>query len=173
MRLGCFPGSFDPPTHAHLSIARLAIAQHGLDRLDFVISRTPLAKAAQRQVAVEDRGRLLIDVLADDHRFGVVITDHQLIVDLAAGYDLVVMGADKWAQIHDPAFYDNDPAVRDAAVLRLPRAAVVDRPPHPTPAEFRLDVGSAGTDLHDVSSTAARTDRPEQMVERARASGWW
>ncbi len=173
MRLGCYPGSFDPPTNAHLTIARVALEQHGLDRLDFVISRTPLAKVSHRQVAVEDRRQLLTDVLADDQRFGVVVTDEQLIVELAEGYELVVMGADKWAQIHDPAFYSDDAAARDEAVRRLPRVAVVDRPPYPTPPEFRLDVGAAGSDLLGVSSTAARTSRPELMVERARTTGWW
>ncbi len=30
------------------------------------------------------------------------ITDRQLIAEIASGYDVVVMGADKWAQVRDP-----------------------------------------------------------------------
>ena len=32
-------------------------------------------------------------------------TRKQLIADIAEGYDLVILGADKWAQLHDQSFY--------------------------------------------------------------------
>ena len=32
-------------------------------------------------------------------------TDEQLIADLAEGYDVCVIGADKWHQLHDLTFY--------------------------------------------------------------------
>ena len=37
-RIGVYPGSFDPPTIAHVHLAERAIEQCGLDRLDLVIS---------------------------------------------------------------------------------------------------------------------------------------
>ncbi len=61
---------------------------------------------------------------------GVVLTDHQLIADVSAGYDAVIIGADKWAQIMDPVWYQSAEA-RDAAVARLPRILVAPRPPFP------------------------------------------
>ena len=56
------------------------------------------------------------------------MTDAQLITDIAAGYDVVVMGADKWAQVRDPAWYDGSTAARDAALARLARVLVAPRP---------------------------------------------
>ena len=38
------------------------------------------------------------------------------------------MGADKWAQVHDPAWYGVDAAARDAALAALPRVLVAPRP---------------------------------------------
>ena len=43
-RVGVYPGSFNPPTTAHLAIADAARAQRGLSRIDLVISRVALAK---------------------------------------------------------------------------------------------------------------------------------
>jgi len=43
VRVGVFPGSFDPLTTAHLAIADAAIEACELHRLDLVISRAALA----------------------------------------------------------------------------------------------------------------------------------
>ncbi len=87
----------------------------------------------------------------------MIVTDEQLIADIAAGYDVVVMGADKWAQVRDPAWYGDDPAARDAALARLPRVLVAPRP------GFTI-VGAEVLELPDhlgaVSSTAARGFAP-------------
>jgi hypothetical protein len=105
---------------------------------------------------------------------GVVRTEQQLIVDLAEGYDVVIMGADKWAQVHDAAFYDGSVVRRDEAVGRLPTVALAPRPPHPAPAHLRLEIPD---DLVDVSSTLARAGRRDLMVAEAaeldRATGAW
>ena len=42
------------------------------------------------------------------------VTDRQLIAEVAAGYDAVVVGVDKWLQIVDPAWYGGSAAARDA-----------------------------------------------------------
>ena len=36
-RLGVYPGSFNPPTVAHLEIALTAREHHGLHRVDFAV----------------------------------------------------------------------------------------------------------------------------------------
>ena len=54
MRVGVFPGSFDPLTTAHLAIADAAIVACGLDRLDLVISRAALAKEPGGHAPIED-----------------------------------------------------------------------------------------------------------------------
>ena len=57
---------------------------------------------------------------------GVAVTDDLHLADIAQGYDVLVLGADKWVQVLDPSFYDS-PTARDAAVRRLPRLAVAPR----------------------------------------------
>ena len=123
--LGVYPGTFDPPTIAHVAIAEAAIRQAGLARLDFAISRVALGK--EDRADVERRQRALERIAAERPELGVVVTDAQLIADVAAGYDVVVMGADKWAQVNDPAWYPSA-GDRDAALARLPRVLVAPRP---------------------------------------------
>ena len=71
---------------------------------------------------------------------GLVVRDHRLVADIAEGYDVVVMGADKWHQIQELQWYD-DEADRDATLARLPEVAVALRPPLIVPPELLLDGG--------------------------------
>ena len=96
----------------------------------------------------------------------VAVTDEKLMVDIAAGYDVVVMGADKWAQVNDPVFYGGSAEARDDAVDRLPKVAIAPRPPHPLPAGAALDVPD---DLVAISSTACRDGRRDWMTAEAAA----
>ena len=83
----------------------------------------------------------------------VEVTEQRLLVDIARGYDVLIMGADKWAQVNDPHYYDDDPAHRDAAIAALPELAIAPRPPLAVPERWRLDVA----DEHAaVSSSAVR-----------------
>ena len=147
-----YPGTFNPPTRAHLEIAAAARHQHRLDRIDLSLSRVTLGKESLERPTLEDRVAVLREDTAQLDWLGVVVTDFRLIADIARGYDVVVMGADKWAQVNDPAWYDSE-ADRDRAVAGLPVVAVAPRPPHPVPTELELVVGD---DLADMSSTAAR-----------------
>ena len=96
----------------------------------------------------------------------VIVTEARLIVDIAEGYDVVVMGADKWVQVNDPAWYDHDVAARDDAVARLPTVALAPRPPHAIPDRHHLPIPD---DILEVSSTAARDGRVDWMTEAAAA----
>jgi nicotinic acid mononucleotide adenylyltransferase len=150
---GVYPGSFDPPTIAHVAIAEAAVRAGALTQLDLVISRVTLGKDVDAQAPVEQR-RALVERLASSRPWlRVVVTDAQLITDIAAGYDVVVMGADKWAQVRDPAWYDGSAAARDAAVARLGRVLVVPRSGFAVVGAEVLDVSEH---LADVSSSAAR-----------------
>ena len=144
MRSGVQPGSFDPPTLAHLAIA----------------------DAARRAV---------LDRVADDHTWlEVVVSDARLVADLAAGHNVVVMGADKWHQLHDPAFYgaeaDGAATAMADALGRLPTCAVAPRNGLQVPAEVRLDVAVW---VARQSSTLAVDTAPWMMLSAARASGLW
>jgi hypothetical protein len=159
-RLGVYPGTFDPPTVAHLAIADAARNQCELDRVDLVLNRTPLGKQDVRPLAI--RVAMLEAVAATRPWLSVVVTDDLHLADIADGYDVLVLGADKWAQVLDPVFYDST-ADRDDAVARLPQLAIAPRHGLVLPDDsVVLDV-----DLSHVSSTAARAGREDLILPEA------
>lgn len=174
MRRGVFPGSFNPPTAAHVAISEAACEQHALDVLVWSVSRVALAKEDVQRPRLDDRIAVLAEVAARLDWLEIAVTDVQLLSEIAAGFDVIVMGADKWQQIHDPVFYGNDPARRDASIAALPTVAIAARPPHDCPADLVLDLPDwVGT----VSSTLARTTDPALMAPEAarfnRETGAW
>jgi nicotinic acid mononucleotide adenylyltransferase len=164
-RVGVYPGSFNPPTVAHLAIAEAALRQRRLDRIELVVSRVTLAKEHIELPLVEHRIEVLERTARRVPWLAVRVTEAQLLADIAAGYDVVVMGADKWTQIQDVRWY-GDAADRDEALARLPELAVVPRPPHVVPPEHTLEVPP---ELASVSSTAVRSGALELMTPEARA----
>jgi hypothetical protein len=180
MAVGVYPGSFNPPTVAHLAIAEAAVAQCGLERVDLVLSRHALGKDRRALVPVEERLAVLQAVAATRPWLAATVTDAALIADIAAGYDVVVVGADKWCQITDPAWYGGNAALRDAAVARLPRLALAPRAgPDPGAAVLPGDavVLDVPGDHHGVSASGVRAGRVEWMAPEARAharrTGCW
>jgi hypothetical protein len=171
--VGVYPGSFNPPTVAHLAIAEAAVQAHGLARVDLVVSRRPLDKEHVDRPTLEDRLAVLDEIVAARPWLGLAVTDHQLLVDIASGYDLLVVGADKYEQLLDARYYGGERA-RDDAVARLPPLAVAPRPPHVAPASLLLAVDAVH---HHVSSTRARAAEWGWMADEAlafdRATGAW
>ncbi len=170
-RHGVYPGTFNPPTVAHLAIAEAAVHHAGLTRLDLVLSRVPLAKSDVTRPTVAERTGVLEAVAASRPWLGVAVTDAQLIVDVAQGYDVLVVGADKWRQIVDPAWYGGDAALRDEALGRLPQRVLVvpragDRPDG-------VELLEVHEDHAHVSSSRARDGDSAVMVPEARATGLW
>ena len=165
-RVGCYPGSFNPPTIAHLAIAEAAHRQCGLERLDLVVSRVALGKAAPAGPSFEDRIAVLDTIARNRPWLGIRVTDAQLLVDIADGYDVLVLGADKWAQVVDPAWYEGSDAARDDVLARLPEVVVAPRPPWPVPRGRGLVVDDAHL---PVSATGARTVEPAWMAAEAAA----
>ena len=163
-RQGVFPGSFTPPTPAPLAISEAALVQHRLDVLVWSVSRVALAKEDVQLPRLADRFAVLEDIAAHIDWLEVSVTDAQLLSEIAAGFAVIVMGADKWQQIHDPVFYGNDPARRDASIAALPTVAIAARPPHDVPAELVLDLPEW---VGAVSSTQARTANPALMAPEA------
>ena len=168
-RTGVYPGSFDPPTIAHVHLAERAIEQCGLDRLDLVISVVTLGKSDDRLTPLADRLAELRRLADTDPALGVRTTEHSLLADIAEGYDVVVMGADKWAQVLDPAWYGG-PAARDAALARLPRIALAPRSPWPMPGDAPAAAVPDGVDVvildvdeqhAPISATEVRAGRTE------------
>jgi hypothetical protein len=158
-----YPGAFDPPTIAHLALAGAAVERLGATRVDLAISARTLAKPHLGAGSIERRRALLAPLLADRPWLGLVVVEAELVVDIAQGYDLVLMGADKWAQVNDPAWYGGDAAERDRALARLPRVAVAPRAGFPHPGELALELPE---ELAEVSSTAVRAGRSEWAAVR-------
>jgi hypothetical protein len=166
VRRGCYPGSFNPPTVAHLAIADAARYAASLDRVDLVVSRVPLGKDAVEVPTFADRVAVLEAVARDHSWLGVHVTDDQLLVDIARGYDAVIMGADKWAQVRDPAWYGSV-AARDAALAKLPpRVLVALRPGSDVEGAEVLPIDD---DHGAVSSSAARDGALHLMLPAAAA----
>jgi hypothetical protein len=172
-RVGCYPGSFNPPTVAHLAVAEAAVRQAGLDRVDLVLSRVALGKETVIAPTVDERRAVLEAVAATRPWLGVAVTAERLIADVAAGYDAVVMGTDKWMQVLDPAWYGGSVAARDAALARLPRVLVAPRS-GARPAGVEL---LALAEEHDgVSASAVRAGHDHArgwLLPEAAASGLW
>jgi predicted RNA-binding protein with PIN domain len=182
--IGVYPGSFDPLTIAHLAIAEAAVRAARLDRIDLALSGVALGKEDAEHSSVADRAAAIRRAARDRAWLDVVVTDSQLVADIAAGYDVVVMGADKWAQVRDPAWYGGDSAARDAALASLPRILVAPRPGFDVVGAEVLDVDPY---LAHVSSTRARSGEhhllgagaPRRVlvdgnnVVGSRPDGWW
>ena len=154
---------------AHLHLAERAIAQFGLSRLDFTISTATLGKDDARLTPLAERVDELRHLIEGRPELAVRTTPHGLLADVAEGYDVVVIGADKWHQVLDPVWY-HDREARDAALREMPLVAVAPRPPWPLPGQDPAAEPPAGVEVvvlatdpahHPVSSTAVRAGRHE------------
>jgi hypothetical protein len=115
---------------------------------------------------------------------GAIETDAQLIADIARGYDVVVMGADKWAQIRDPAWYEHDAARPRRCDRGASRVLVVPRDGF---AIVDAEILTVDDDHAAVSSTRARAGEHHLIAPDARRrvivdgnnvigsrpDGWW
>ncbi|HEY4378471.1 MAG TPA: hypothetical protein VGM93_14995, partial [Acidimicrobiales bacterium] len=155
----CYPGSFNPPTVAHLAVAGAAVRRLGQVRVDLVLSRNTLGKPPVEVPTFEDRVEVLERVAASRPWLEVRVTELRLLADIAEGYDALVMGADKWAQVLDPSWYGSE-AARDHALSRLPFVLVAPRAGHRPEGVEILDVEG----VSDVSASAARAGAIEHML---------
>lgn len=174
-RLGVYPGSFNPPTVAHLAIAEAARERHNLDRVDLCVSTSALAKEHVSHPLFDHRIEVLEAAVSGLDWLSIKTTDLQLVADIADGYQVLIMGADKWVQIQDPAWYGDDPKARDEVLATLPTVAVAPRDGLDTPAELVLDV--IPDLIAKVSSTIARAGETRLMLsaaqEFAELTGAW
>lgn len=165
-RRAVYPGSFNPPTTAHLAIAEAVRDQRNVDEVVLTVSHRALAKEDVEHPRFENRMSVLTQLSRRLGWLSVASTEDQLLVDIASGFDVLIMGADKWHQIQDPVWYQDDLAARDQAIAALPELAIAPRPPLEVPAEHRLMVAE---DHHETSSTRARDGDLSVMVPEARA----
>ena len=167
VRGGVYPGSFNPLTVAHLTIAEAARDQRRLDRVDLAVSRVALEKEGVERPLLDHRIEVLQRAAEARPWLGVVVTDAQLLADIAEGYDVLILGADKLAQVLDPRYYGGSLEERDTALARLPELAIAPRQGYPaTPLDALLVLPD---DVASISSTAVRDGRREWMAPEAAA----
>ena len=123
-----------------------------------------LAKEDGHHLTLEERVAAVRAAAGGRRWLHVVVTDAQLIADIAEDYDVVVMGADKWAQLHDVGFYGGSADARDEALARLPEVALARRPPTPVPDRGAV-ILDLPADLAEVSSTAVRDGRNDWRAQ--------
>ena len=154
MAVAAYPGTFDPPTIAHVAVAEAAWRACGVERVVLVLSQDPIGKPSPTPIS--ERLALLHELAASRAWLDVAVSEHRLIADVCVGYDVVVMGADKWAQVLDPSYHPSEEHWR-ASMARLPRVAVARRGDLP----IEGDVMILDVDLPNVSSTAVRQGRAD------------
>jgi nicotinic acid mononucleotide adenylyltransferase len=160
----CFPGTFNPPTVAHLAIADAALEQLNVDVVEFIVSETTLGKTdAELPDAGWRVGQLRSLAQESGNRIQARLSPASLLAEIAVGYDWLILGADKWAQIQELRWYGNDPHARDAALESLPAVAVIARPPHTVPNHTKTI--TIHRDFGEVSSTAVRNGRVDWLAK--------
>ena len=138
------PGSFNPPTAAHLLLAERALRE-GFDCVLLLLARNTVGKEPTGLVP-EDR--LVAMKAASGGSFGVGASSHGLYADQAEAARALypnaeitfLVGSDKVVQIFDPRWYDGD---RDVVLERLFGAASLLVAPRSDQGELLREVLSA------------------------------
>ncbi len=176
-RVGILPGSFNPPTIAHLELARAARRRFDLAHVVFSLSSAIVDKERLEGLCREDR-LLLMWLLAGDHPWvAVAVINRGLYSEQAPAFRAsfggaaglwFIVGMDKVLQIFDPRYYDDRARALDAlfAHVRLIAAnredrggedlrALLERPEN-LPYRDRVEPLALPIHLKDLSSSAVR-----------------
>ncbi|HEU5367136.1 MAG TPA: hypothetical protein VFU69_01680 [Ktedonobacterales bacterium] len=130
------PGSYNPPTTAHLALAQTSLQAIPQASLALVLGTTIINKEQTERATLLDRTLLLDQIARRTGQMGVFLTNQGLYVEQAkaaraafprASEIVFVVGYDKIEQIFDPRYYhDRDAALKDlfalASFLVAPRA---------------------------------------------------
>ena len=176
-RVGILPGSFNPPTLAHLELARAARRRFDLDHVVFSLSSAIVDKERLEGLCREDR-LLLMGLLAREHPWtAVAVINRGLYSEQAPAFRAsfgdaaglwFIVGMDKVLQIFDPKYYDDRARALDAlfAHARLIAAnrgdwggedlrALLEQPEN-LPYRDRVEALALPIHLKDESSSAVR-----------------
>ena len=180
-RIGVLPGSFNPPTDAHVALARAGRAA-GLACVYYLLSKHTIDKERVSGVPLADRLELLLRIAAE-HGDGVAFANRGLYVELAAAMrralpeaELVfLVGHDKIVQIFDRRYYDDRDAALDelfssATFLVAPRgdadaddlAELLSRPEN-RPYAGRVGPLELGKRYLDASATLVRRGESDDV----------
>ena len=176
-----FPGSFNPPTNAHLAMLKQAWhfgSQHGGISIYAAMSKRTTDKENVERPLLVDRVLLLETVIQHHLReTGIMLFNRGLYVEQAEGVHTAypgvrklyfLLGFDKIVQIFDPHYYhDRDAALRElfalAQILVAPRAGagpeqlkqLLDQPKNAQFAQY-VHLLPLDASYRDISSTLIR-----------------
>ncbi len=172
-KVAIFGGTFDPVHCAHLTVAREAANQFGIDKVLFVVAANPPHKPNATQAGYEDRYRM-VELACDDlpamvpsrleesrRRSYSIHTIERLSPELSEGDQLYfIIGADAFAEIES--------WFRWRDVVRMVEFIVVTRPGHtyqtPTGATVhRLDTLALPVSSTDLRRRLASGERPSEI----------
>src|SRR5437868_5394475 len=173
-RLGILPGTFNPPTRAHLALARAA--ETYVDEVLFVLPREFPHKPYEG-ASFEERIEMLDLAAADNPRFSIASTDRGLFIDIAKECRNVygdtalsfLCGRDAAERIVNWDYSDPNAlqTMLDMFDLRVASRGGDYRPPrelahriHPLP----VDPGYEEVSATDVRERIARGDSWEHLV---------
>ncbi|MCZ6622385.1 MAG: hypothetical protein O7C72_10900, partial [Deltaproteobacteria bacterium] len=123
-RIGILAGSFNPPTLAHIELARRAKQTFKIDHILFTISRVTIDKERVEGLSLEDRLLLLSLIAEEEGSASVAAVNRGLYFEHALAFRSLlgtqsriyfIVGMDKVIQIFDPSYYQD----RDAALKIL------------------------------------------------------
>jgi nicotinate-nucleotide adenylyltransferase len=170
MRLALFGGTFDPIHIAHLTVAREAADQFGLEQVWFIPAAHPPHKTAHTGANYEDRFRMTELACHADPRFvasrledgaGKSYSVDTVERVLALGqHPYFIIGADAYAEV--PTWH------RWQDLLRLTEFIVVTRPGHPysTPPGalvHRLDTVALPVSSSEIRKNLALGEIPTEL----------
>ena len=170
--IGLFGGAFNPPHLGHLELARRALEEFELERLEILISGDPAHKrvecpvevrVALAELAFEELPRTV--VLADRYRY----TIDRLRAE-PPGDAIFLMGAD---QYRDFATWKEPEAVLELVQLGVATRAGVDRPPPAPGHEGRVrffEIDSPRIASSDLRAAARRGEPLHGLVPPAVAA---
>jgi nicotinate (nicotinamide) nucleotide adenylyltransferase len=81
-RLGIFPGTFNPPTLAHLAVAAAARDQYRLDQVVFLLP-TEFPHKSYTGASFDDRIAMLQDAAGNEATFAIASSGRGLFIDIA------------------------------------------------------------------------------------------
>jgi nicotinate-nucleotide adenylyltransferase len=164
LKIAIFGGTFDPVHCAHLTVAREAASQFGLDKVLFVVAANPPHKPGATHAPFEERYRmvelacegepLLVPsrLEAGSERSYSIHTIERVRAALTNGDTLFfVIGADAFAEIESWYRWED--------VMRLVEFIVVTRPGH----EYRTPAGARVHRLETVALPVSSTDLRRQL----------
>ena len=171
--IGLLGGAFNPPHYGHLELARRALDEFELERLDVLVSGDPAHKRVNCPVGVRVAlaelafaGLPRTNVEADPYRY----TIDRLRAVPPPGDAIFVMGAD---QYRDFPTWKEPEAVLELVELGVATRAGVERPPLAEGHEGRVrffDIDSPPIASSDLRARAARGETLDGLVPDAVAA---